>query len=384
MRPRLGAVALGLLAALLLAACKPKPEPDQLVLTRANFGELPGWAEDDPAAALPALLKSCQAMAGRKDDQPLGLDMTAADWRAICADAAGLAPGDARHFFETRFVPFRATNHGETEGLFTGYYEAALKGSRQPGEHYRTPLYKKPPDLIQVDLGQFRPNLKGERIAGKVSGGKLVPYADRSAIEAGALAGQGLELIWVDDPVDAFFLEIQGSGRVLLEDGSTVRVGFDGQNGWPYVAIGRVLAEEGVPKDDITMPFLRHWIADHGVDGQALMDKNPSYVFFKELKGDGPQGAEGVTLTAGRSAAIDRSFLALGLPVWVDTSDPTESGGRLRRLLIAQDTGGAIRGPVRADLFFGYGDDAANHAGVLKGRGSLWVLLPAEAAARRK
>src|ERR1700722_10874255 len=192
MRPRLGAVALGLLAALLLAACKPKPQPDELVLTRAGFGDLPGWAEDDPAAALPALVKSCQAIAGRKDDQPLGLDMIAADWRGICTDAAGVTPGDARHFFETRFVPFRASNHGETEGLFTGYYEAALKGSRQPDEHYRTPLYKKPTDLIQDDLVQNGRNLKGERIAGKVTGGKLVPYADRSAIEAGALAGLGL------------------------------------------------------------------------------------------------------------------------------------------------------------------------------------------------
>jgi membrane-bound lytic murein transglycosylase A len=371
------------LACLLLASCAPAPKPDALVLQRAGFGDLPGWRDDDLAAALPALLKSCHAIAGRKDDQALGLDMVAADWRAVCARAGGIAPEEARGFFEASFVPFRATNNGTTEGLFTGYYEAELKGAHQADAAYATPLYRRPPDLVQVDLGEFRPGLKGERIAGKVANGRLVPYADRTAIEAGALAGQGLELAWVDDPVDAFFLAVQGSGRVIFADGSVMRVGYDGQNGWPYVTIGRVLADQGVPKDEITMPFLRHWIAEHGADGKALMDKNPSYVFFKELKGDGPIGAEGVALTPGRSAAIDHGFLALGAPVWIDTSDPVETGGRLRRLFVAQDTGGAIRGPVRADLFFGYGPAAADHAGVLKGRGSLWVLIPAEAAARR-
>ncbi|HVJ55522.1 MAG TPA: MltA domain-containing protein [Aliidongia sp.] len=381
--PRLGRP-LALLAGLLLASCAPSPPvPDALKLDRARFADLPGWTEDDPAAALPALIKSCRAMSGRKDDQPVGLDLVAGDWRALCAEAATVAPDQARAFFERRFVPFRASNHGITEGLFTGYYEAELKGALQPDATFATPLYKRPPDLVQVDLGQFRPSLKGERIAGKVENGRLVPYADRAAIEAGALADKDLELAWVDDPVDAFFLEIQGSGRLTLTDGSTVRVGFDGQNGWPYVAIGRVLADQGVPKDDITMPFLRRWIAEHGAEGRALMDKNPSYVFFKELKGDGPIGAEGVVLTPGRSVAVDRGFLALGVPVWIDTTDPVEPGGRLKRLFLAQDTGGAIRGPVRADLFFGYGKEAAEHAGLMKGRGSLWVLLPAEAAARR-
>ena len=370
-------------AACLLAQCTPAPKPDALVLQRAGFGDLPGWQDDAPAAALPALVRSCRALGGRKDDEKLGLDLVAGDWRGVCARLADIAPDQARAFFEASFVPFRATNNGTAEGLFTGYYEAELKGARQPDSTYATPLYKRPPDLIQVDLGAFRPSLKGERIAGKIANGRLVPYADRTAIEAGALAGQGLELAWVDDPVDAFFLAVQGSGRVTMADGSVMRLGYDGQNGWPYVTIGRVLADQGVPKDDITMPFLRRWIAEHGADGKALMDKNPSYVFFKELKGDGPVGAEGVALTPGRSAAIDQSFLALGAPIWVDTSDPVEASGRLRRLFVAQDTGGAIRGPVRADLFFGYGQAAADHAGVLKGRGSLWVLIPAEAAARR-
>ncbi|GGF32665.1 membrane-bound lytic murein transglycosylase A [Aliidongia dinghuensis] len=377
---------LGLVAGALAACGAPKPPPDKLVLTRAGFGELPGWAQDDPSAALPVLLKSCAVLLKGTDDQALGLAGQVGDWRAPCADAAQVTPGDqaaARAFFERDFVPFRAANNDKTEGLFTGYYEAELHGSLTHDDRFSVPLYRRPADLVSVDLGQFRPSLKGERIAGRVAGGKLVPYATRTQIEAGALAGKGLELAWVDNSVDAFFLAVQGSGRVILPDGQVMRVGYDGENGQPYVAIGRVLAQQGVPADQITMPFLRQWIADHGTDGTALMDKNPSYIFFRELKGDGPMGAQGVALTPGRSAAVDRSFVPLGLPFWIDTTDPVESSGRLQRLFVAQDVGGAIRGPVRADLFFGYGAEAANHAGLMKGRGSAWLMLPTAAAARQ-
>jgi membrane-bound lytic murein transglycosylase A len=375
----------------MLAACHgpavpPKPVPDKLVLARADFSDLPGWSADDPSAALPALLKSCAVLLKGADDQPVGIAGQVRDWRAPCAEAAGLKPGDAaeaRAFFERGFVPYRAANNSRTEGLFTGYYEAELHGALTPDARFKVPLYRRPPDLVSVDLGQFRPELKGQRIAGKVAGGKLLPYAARREIEDGVLSGRGLELAWVDDPVDAFFLAIQGSGRVILPDGQMLRVGYDGENGRPYVAIGRVLADEGVPADQITMPYLRQWIADHGPDGLALMDKNPSYIFFRELTGEGPLGAQGVALTPGRSAAVDRAFVPLGLPLWVDTSDPVEPSGRLRRLLVAQDVGGAIRGPVRADLFFGYGPAAAQHAGLMKGRGTVWLLLPAAAAARQ-
>jgi membrane-bound lytic murein transglycosylase A len=379
---------LAALAALAPLGCT-KQTPEQapkLALQRADFAALPGWAADDPSAALPALLKSCKAITALPADRKLGLDLTAADWQAPCAAAAAVPAGDlpaAHAFFESAFVPFRATNNGQEEGLFTGYYEAELHGAHAADARYTVPLYRRPPDLVQVDLGQFRPSLKGERIAGSVVNGHLVPFATRSEIEAGALAGKGLELLWVDSAVDAFFLEIQGSGRVILPDGSVERIGYDGENGQPYVAIGHVLAERGVPKDDITMPFLRKWIAEHGTEGVALMDANPAYVFFKTLQGDGPLGAEGVALTPGRSAAVDRSFLSLGLPLWIDTSDPIEPTGRTQRLFVAQDTGGAIRGPVRADLFFGYGPEAADHAGVLKGHGSLWLLLPKAAASRQ-
>jgi membrane-bound lytic murein transglycosylase A len=386
---RLSAVA-ALVAALAACAAPPAPPPkppaDKLVLIRAGFAELPGWTEDDPSAALPALLKSCAILLKGPDGQALGVAGLVADWRGPCADAAQVPPNDkaaARAVFERDFVPFRTANNDKTEGLFTGYYEAELHGAMTRDDRYHVPLYRRPADLVSVDLGQFRPSLKGERIAGRVAGGKLVPYPTRTEIEAGALAGKGLELAWVDNATDAFFLAVQGSGRVILPDGQIMRIGYDGENGQPYVAIGRVLAAEGIPADQITMPFLRQWIAEHGTDGTALMDKNPSYIFFRELKGDGPMGAEGVALTPGRSAAVDRGFVPLGLPFWVDTTDPVEPSGRLRRLFVAQDVGGAIRGPVRADLFFGYGADAANHAGLMKGRGSSWLLLPAAAAARQ-
>ena len=379
---------LGLLLAA-LAACGGPPATtptDKLVLARASYRDLPGWTRDDPSAALPALLKSCGVLLKAGDDQAVGIAGTVADWRGPCADAAQVPAGDqaaARALFERDFVPFRASNNDQTEGLFTGYYEAELHGSLARTDQFNVPLYRRPSDLVSVDLGQFRPSLKGQRIAGKVSGTKLVPYATRTEIEAGALAGRGLEFVWVDDATDAFFLGVQGSGRVILPDGQVLRVGYDGENGQPYVTIGRVLAAEGVPAEQITMPYLRKWIADHGPDGTALMDKNPSYIFFRELKGDGPMGAEGVALVPGRSAAVDRGFVPLGLPFWVDTTDPVEPSGRLQRLFVAQDVGGAIRGPVRADLFFGYGPEAANHAGLMKGKGSSWLLLPAGAAARQ-
>jgi len=386
---RLGCLsAAGLLLSALAGCGGPpsKPPPDALTLTRAAYRDLPGWTRDDVSAALPALLKSCAVILKGPDDQAVGIAGTVADWRSPCAEAAQVPAGDpaaARVLFERDFVPFRAANNAETEGLFTGYYEAELHGSLTRTEKFSIPIYRRPTDLISVDLGQFRPSLKGQRIAGKLAGTKLVPYATREEIEAGALAGHGLELAWVDDATDAFFLGIQGSGRVILPDGQVMRVGYDGENGQPYVAIGRVLVADGVPAEQVTMPYLRQWIADHGADGTALMDKNPSYIFFRELKGDGPMGAEGVALIPGRSAAVDRGFVPLGTPLWIDTSDPVEASGRLQRLFVAQDVGGAIRGPVRADLFFGYGDAAANHAGLMKGRGSAWLLLSAGAAARQ-
>ncbi len=373
---------------LTFAACTPRPPPaPRLTLAAARFGDLRGWREDQVAAAMPALRKSCDALAKLADDAPLGPDGvagTAADWRAPCSAAAALVASSddaARRFFEAEFAPFLAGNNGKREGLFTGYFEPELRGARQPGGRYTVPLLRRPPDLVMVELGQFRPAWRGERIAGRVVDGRLRPYASRVEIERGALDRQHLGFLWVDDAVDAFFLGVQGSGRVRLEDGSLAQVGYDGQNGYPYVAIGRLLVERGaLAKEDVSLATIRAWIAAHPDEGKTLMDENPSYVFFRELRGDGPLGAEGVVLTAGRSLAVDAAFLPLGVPVWLDIA---QDGRALRRLVLAQDTGGAIRGPVRGDLFWGFGAEAEAAAGSMRAEGAYYLLLPKRLAERQ-
>jgi len=374
--------ALTLVAA--LAACvqpkPPAPPPDHLVLTPASFGDLKGWASDGLGEALVAFKKSCTRRLKFADDAavgPHGMAGKVADWRAPCAAAAAVDAQDdaaARGYFEAWFRPYRCANNDATEGLFTGYYEPELRGARARGGGFETPLMKRPPDLIAVDLGDFRADWRGERIAGRVVDGRLKPYETRAQIEAGALDRLNLGFLWIDDPVAAFFLQVQGSGRIDLPDGSQVRVGFDGQNGWPYVAIGRVMIERGlIDRESATMPGIRAWLAGHPAETKGILDANPSYVFFREMPGDGPIGSEGVALTPGRSLAVDTKFLPLGAPFWLDVAG---DDGAVERMLIAQDTGGAIRGPVRGDVFWGHGPDAERRAGTMRARGGYFLLLP--------
>jgi len=382
-----------LLVLLSLGGCLQRPEttaptqaaPDHLVLTPVAFADLAGWSADQQGAAIAALLRTCGARLKFADDAPVGPHAVGghvADWRRPCAAAAALDQKDdaaARAFFETWFQPYRCADNGNAEGLFTGYYEPELNGARQRGGRFETPLLKRPSDLVMAELGDFRPDLRGQRIAGKVVGGKLKPYASRAEIEAGALDRLGLAFLWIDDPVAAFFLEIQGSGRIHLPDGTEVRVGYDGQNGWPYVAIGRVMVERHLlERDGATMPGIRAWLAAHPGETKAILDTNPSYVFFRELTGDGPIGSEGVALTPGRSLAVDRRFLPLGVPIWLDAAGDDL---KLQRLMIAQDTGGAIRGPVRGDFFWGHGPEAERRAGAMRARGGDYLLLPKTVAA---
>jgi membrane-bound lytic murein transglycosylase A len=385
-RPRTWCCALAL--AMLLAGCAPAPtppKPARLVLQPARFDGLSGWREDHVAAAIPAFLKSC----ARRLTQPAtakvgpdGIAGTVADWRSPCTAAAALPAGDdqaARHFFEAWFDPWLATNNGAADGLFTGYYEPLLDGARVKGGVNQTPLLRRPPDLVMVQLGLFRPEWRGERIAGRVVAGNLMPYPSRAEIERGALDEDRLALYWVADPVDAFFLEVQGSGKVRLPDGTMVSLGYDGQNGRPYVSIGKLLIERGeLTKAQVSLDAIKQWIRAHPEQGKALLDDNPSYVFFREIQGATPLGAEGAVLTAGRSLAVDRAFLPLGAPLWLDVRNDDEA---LRRLVIAQDTGGAIRGPVRGDLYWGFGREAERGAGGMKARGRYFLLLPRKGAA---
>jgi membrane-bound lytic murein transglycosylase A len=389
----------------LLAACAPEAPPPAapiLLLEPTGFDVLPGWTDDPVAEALPALLRSCARLAAQPAEREVGPDGvagTVADWRDSCDAAAGVPAGDddaARRFFAEWFVPHAAIRddaEGESpEGLFTGYYEVELDGARQPGAAFDTPLYRRPADLVTVDLGAFRADWKGESIVGQVADGRLVPYPDRAAIDGGALAGQGVELIWVADPVDAFFLQIQGSGRVRLADGGTMRVGFAASNGRPFRGIARDLIDMGVlPKDDASMQAVRDWLRANPAQAAELMQKNPRFIFFREIEGpdalaDGPIGAQGVPLTPMRSLAVDISFLPLGAPLWLDTTWPSGAaleGQPLRRLMIAQDTGGAIKGPVRGDFFWGTGEAALARAGGMKQTGRYYLLLPKSVAARR-
>ncbi len=382
MRPILFSLLVLILAACTTAEVAPKQETDdtaKMVLSPVSFAALEGWAQDDHAAALVAFKKSCGRIMKAASDKAFSGNIaggTMADWQPACAAAQTTA--DAHAFFETYFTPYKAQAEGGSDvGLFTGYYEAALRGSRTMQGAYTTPLHKRPADLVMVELGEFREELKGQRIAGRVLDGKLKPYEDRAKIVAGQWPHNDHVLVWVDDAVDAFFLQIQGSGAVQLDDGSVMRVGYDGQNGHVYYAVGRELVKRGIlPKEKVSMQAIRDWIAANPGEAMDFMNLNKSYVFMRELTGEGPLGAENVPLTAGRSLAVDNGKMAYGVPVWLDAGAPHAGAAPVRRLMVSQDTGGAIKGAVRGDVFFGFGPEAERLAGEMKAQGRYWLLLP--------
>jgi membrane-bound lytic murein transglycosylase A len=307
-------------------------------------------------------------------------------WGSICSEAQqqSVTTADAaRAFFEARFTPYSLidvqSDGSNSPGLITGYYEPLLQGSRKRTKTFRVPLYAPPDDMLTIDLGDVYPELKGKRLRGRVQGRKVVPYFERAEIAAKPLL-RGHELLWVDDAVDAFFLEVQGSGRIQLRDGKMVRVTYADQNGQPYRAIGRYLADIGaIPLELVSLQSIRQWIKDNPKRTQEVLNANPSVVFFREERIEdpsvGPTGTLGVPLTAERSIAVDPQYLPLGTPVFIATKYP-DSEVPLQRLVIAQDTGGAIRGLVRADLFWGFGATAAEYAGKMKQPARMWMLWP--------
>ena len=353
------------------------------MVTPTTFKALPGWGQDNLTTFAQAFNRSCTRIQKLNPTQAFSSIEQAGSngqWQTICSQFKTVKaddPAALQQFFETHFKPYQVANNSDSKGLFTGYFEASLKGSRTPNAPYLTPLHQRPDDLILVQLGDFRPELKGQRIAGRVINGKLTPYETREQITTNQWPHPDSVLLWVDDPLDAFFTQIQGSGVVDMDDGSEVRIGYAGHNGHPYYAIGRELIKMGeLTKETVSMQSIRQWLEQNPDQAAAIMNTNESYIFFREISGAGPIGAEGIALTAQRSLAVDPSWLPYGLPLWVDIEPVTEHDQPIRRLMIAQDTGGAIRGPVRGDVFWGHGDQAAAKAGKMNSEGRYWALFP--------
>jgi membrane-bound lytic murein transglycosylase A len=348
------------------------------ILTSLRFADLPGWADDDHGAALAAFRQGASVIADHPPKAraiPVDTDALTAALRVAAAIPSPLSPGVARRFFETRFQPFAIAG-----GFFTGYYEPEVAGSLTRSAAYPVPLHRRPDDLVEIDDGHpAAPGLPADFRFGRATPQGVAEYADRAAIMAGHLDGRGLELVWLADPVDAFFIHVQGAARIALADGRTMRVTYAAKTGHPYTAIGRVLIEQGaLTRETATMQGIRAWLAAHEDAAAAVLAHNRSYIFFREAPVSdpalGPIAAAKAPLTAGRSLAVDRLLHTFHTPVWIETMLP--GGEAFRRLTIAHDTGSAIVGPARGDIFFGSGATAGAIAGAMRSGGRFVVLLP--------
>ncbi|MDO9012593.1 MAG: MltA domain-containing protein [Gallionella sp.] len=359
------------------AACvvPPVAVPTPVVTPTAPFAVskwemLPDWQKMNFQPSWVAFLQSCRALKNKPG------------WQTICARAHELVQPDneaLRLFFEETFTPYQVFNpDGSSQGLITGYYEPRLSGSRVRTARFQYPLYAAPDDMLTIDLSEVYPQLKDMRLRGRLEGKRILPYFSRGEIDEGKGALRGRELFWVENAVELFFLQIQGSGRIELADGALVKVGYADQNGHPYISIGKKLIEMGELKiEQASMQGIKHWAEQNPAKLTALLEHNPSYVFFRELPEglSAPLGALGVPLTTQYSIAIDPRTIPLGAPVFLSTTYPN-TAEPLNRLMLAQDTGGAIRGAVRADFFWGFGDQAGAQAGRMKQSGQMWVLFP--------
>jgi membrane-bound lytic murein transglycosylase A len=341
----------------------------QISLAPGTYGQLAGWSDDNVAQVLPAFVKSCDRVVKEQSDSaPLDPMVKGAnfgkmrDWRPLCRAAATLSPGDegaARQFFEANFVPVLVGSKGANKGLFTGYWEVEFNGSRTQEGPYQFPVYRRPPDLVDNK-----------------------PYLDRAAIEDGALVGKGLEVMWLKSPDDVFVLQMQGSGRIRLPDGSVERLVYAANNDRPFVNVYQALLDEGaIPKEQFSEKAVRTWMRDNPEAASELRRKDPLYVFFQELKGDGPVGYQGAVLTAERSLAVDHRYIPLGAPLWLDAHDKYRPVS-VQRLVVAQDTGDGITGPLRGDFYWGSGKAAAAQGSDFYADGQYWVLLPKSVATR--
>jgi len=409
----------GVASVLALAGCvtapSPRPPPSRVIspppvaaapsatprpgfaLDAVRFADLEGWTDADPAKGLEAFRRSCIAILDKAADAPLGgigYAGRVTDWEEACHAAMSVQPSSpegTRRFFEANFVPYKIGQEN-SDGLFTGYYEPELRGSRTRHDAFQTPLYAVPVDLVRRDMGVFRDTYVGRMLNAMMAMGmmmRFVPYPARAEIERDGIPAT--PLLYVDNPVDAFFLQIQGSGRVILDDGTVVRAAYAGQNGQPYTAIGAVLIQRGwMTREELSAQSIRDWLVSHPQEAREVMNTNASYVFFTEKPiGDanlGAVGAEGVPLTPEASLAVDRSIHAYGVPIWLESTAPTTDSEipeqAFDALLVAQDTGGAIRGVIRGDVYWGYGNSAGIVAGKMRHPGRMNVLLPRQVAAK--
>jgi membrane-bound lytic murein transglycosylase A len=354
-------------------------------LAPVNFASLEGWKGYDHGGALPAFRRSCREILeqGASFRRPVRFGGSPSSWRSACL--AAFEATDSRVFFESMFRPYRVQDRDRPEGLFTGYYEPEVEGSRRRSAVFHVPLYRRPPDLVAFSAAETE---HYGLSYGRLVDGHPAPYLTRQVIEQGALAGKGLEIVWLRDWADAFFIHIQGSGRVRLAEGGMLRLSYSAKSGHPYTGIGGLLVQRGkLSPEAMSMQAIRAWMLKHPTEARELMWENRSFVFFREVVLEDPDlgalGAQHVQLTPRRSLAIDRANWMFGTPVWLDTAAPSATGNALepfRQLLVAQDTGSAIKGLARGDIYWGFGEAAAQIAGPMKSEGNMVVLLPREVA----
>lgn len=361
-------------------------KPQALILRTRTFNQLPGWHRANFIKSFQTFQISCKTFMRQNPENIISnqlIKLQVKDWQPACKEALTIkitSNQEAKNFFQKWLLPVEYFNARPLQGLFTGYYMPHLQGSLIKTKEFNIPIYGLPDDLIIVNLGEFKEDLRYRQIIGRIVGKKLIPFYTREEIVNGALYNKSPILLWVNSVTDRLFLEIQGSGVVSLPNGQKIYLGYAGENGAPYTAIGRVLVERGImTKETVSMQGIRTYLEAHPQEIKAIINQNKSFVFFQVLSQKNALGAQGVPLTAGYSLAVDRQWIPLGTPIWLNTTRPTkhfQDKQVLQRLMIAQDTGGAIRGMVRGDIFWGASNNAANIAGKMKNTGYYWLLLP--------
>ena len=370
---------------ILLSGCFEKsselPSAENVRLQPVSFTALNGWQNDDFASVIPVFTKNCQAVL--KNSKPYiyeaQIKISTKEYQDVCRRFAKQkisTPKEMKTFIEQNFIPYAVTDNGNAGGKFTSYYEAVIRASKTKHGKYQYPIYGKPNDLIEINLRDFDAELPNTRLVGRIENNKFVPYYNRKDIENGGINAP--ILMWGDDPIDIHFMQIQGSAVAKMDDGSEIRIGFADSNGRKFKGIGSILIEKGlIKREDSSMPKIRQWLRNNPQKAEALMAENERFIFQRLTNAEGPIGAFGIPLTAGRSLAVDNRYIPLGAMMWLDSHNP--DGGKIRKIVFAQDIGSAIKGVVRGDYFWGHGEDALYHAGRMNSSGRYYIFAPKNA-----